>query len=406
MSQIDSSMIRNIAVAGHGDSGKTSFVSSLLFTSGTTNRHLKVDDGNTLTDFDEDEIKRKISISTSICSLNWKKHKINLLDTPGYTDFICDTFPALISSDIAALVTGGGCNSEFNLERIWDSKDSLPPARVFLVNKLDRENTTFEKSVTYLQTLDSNAIPIALPIGKEAAFSGLVDLLENRAILFDSATGKFKPTDIPADMADEIEEARMALIEAVAEVNDQLLEKYLEGEEITTDEMKAALKAGLIEGIVFPIIPISAEKNVGAAFFLDFALSYLPGPQEVPAKKVDDAEIICDSNGKLIAQVFKTIVDPYTGKISLFRVYSGSFKGDQTVKNINQDETEKITTVFFQQGKNQNSTEVVVAGDIGAIAKSKTAKTGDTLCSQDNKITIQPLIYPTPLISWLMFLTV
>ncbi|MCD4655021.1 GTP-binding protein, partial [bacterium] len=261
MSQIDSNIIRNIAVAGHGDSGKTSFVSSLLFISGATKRHLRVDDGNTITDFDEDEIKRKITISTSICSTTWKKHKINLLDTPGYTDFICDAFPALASSDIAALVTGGGCGNEFNLERIWETTDSLPAARVFLVNKLDKENASFEKTVDYLKTLSQNAIPIALPIGKEANFKGLVDLLENRAILFDSDTGKFKSTDIPADMADDVEEARMALIEAVAEVDDELLEKYLEGEDVTGEEIKGALKTGLIKSLVFPIIPISAEEN-------------------------------------------------------------------------------------------------------------------------------------------------
>ncbi|HPQ40453.1 MAG TPA: elongation factor G [bacterium] len=400
MSQIDSTMIRNIAVAGHGDTGKTSFVSSLLFTAGATNRHFHVDEGNTVTDFDEDEIKRKITLSTSVCSATWKKHKLNLLDTPGYSDFICDAFPALAISDIVAFVVGSGSGDEFNLERLWESGDALPPARVFLVNKLDKENMSFEKAVSYIQSLEQNAIPIALPIGSEAEFKGLVDLLENRALQFDPGTGKAKAMEIPSDMADAVEEARMSLSEAVAEVDDALLEKYLEGETVSSDEIREALKTGLLESMVFPIIPVSAETNIGAAYFMDFAVNYLPSPVEVPAKKAGDTEIPCDANGKMVAQVFKTTVDPYTGKISIFRVYSGTFRSDQTIKNVTQDDSEKISGVFFLQGKTQSSTDQVVAGDIGAIAKSKTARTGDTLAAPDWKTAIEPLNYPKPLISF------
>ncbi|MBN1297691.1 GTP-binding protein, partial [bacterium] len=216
MSQMDSKMIRNIAVAGHGDTGKTSFVSSMLFTSGAVKRHFHVDEGNTVTDFDEDEIKRKITISTSVCSALWKKHKINILDTPGYSDFICDAFPALASADIAVFVVGGGQGDEFNLERLWESGDALPPVRLFVINKLDKENTSFESAVAVIQSMEPRAIPIAIPIGKEQDFKGIVDLLDNRAYVFDSATGKARPTDIPGDLSDVIEEARGALIEAVA----------------------------------------------------------------------------------------------------------------------------------------------------------------------------------------------
>lgn len=399
MSQIDSTLIRNITIAGHGDVGKTSFVSSLLFTSGATKRHLHVDDGNTITDFDDDEIKRRITLSTSICSAKWKKHKINLLDTPGYSDFICDAFPALASSDIAVLVTGGSSN-EFNLERILEAEDSLPAARVFVVNKLDKENSSFANAVSHIQTLVQNAIPIALPIGKESGFNGIVDLLENKAYGVDAETGKMKVIDIPGDMEDDVEEGRMALIEAVAEADDTLLEKYLEGEELTADEIRAALKSGLLEGIVTPIIPAAAEKNIGTAYFLELAINYLPNPTDVPPKSVGDQEIICDANGKMIAQVFKTIVDPYTGKISLFRVYSGTFASDATIKNVNRDDTEKVSSVFHLQGKAQENTDVVVAGDIGAIAKSKLARTGDTISATDQNLKIEPLVYPAPLISF------
>ncbi|MBN1296539.1 elongation factor G, partial [bacterium] len=189
-------------------------------------------------------------------------------------------------------------------------------------------------------------------------------------------------------------------IEAVAEVDDALLEKYLEGEIVTGEEIRSALKTGLIEGILFPIIPVAAELNIGTSFFLDFAVDYLPDPSEVPAKKAGDTELICDPDGKLIAQVFKTIVDPYTGKISIFRVYTGIFRADQNTRNSTRDDSEKITGVFFLQGKNQTATEAVGPGDIGAIAKSKTARTGDTLCAMDISTVIEPLVYPKPLISY------
>ncbi|MBN1880151.1 elongation factor G [bacterium] len=400
MSQFESSMIRNIAVAGHGDTGKTSIVSSLLFTSGGTKRHLKVDEGNTVTDFDEDEINRRITISTSICSTQWKKHKINLLDTPGYSDFICDAYPALASVDIAAFVIGGGSGDEFNLERLWDSGGTLPKARIFLINKLDKENTSFETSLKNAQNLSPRAIPVALPIGKELEFKGIVDIMDNRALHFDSATGKLKHTDVPADMADQIEEARMALIEAIAEADDSLLEKYLEGEALSPEEMKSALKIAILNGQIYPVIPFSANNNIGTAFLLDFIVDYLPSPTDVPAKKAADMELVCKPDGMMVAQVFKTIVDPFSGKFSIFRVYSGTFKPDQQINNVTQDETEKVTSVYYLQGKSQEQTPGVVAGDIGAIVKAKSVKTGDTLGSSDCKVKIKPLIYPSPLISY------
>ncbi len=400
MSQFESSMIRNIAVAGHGDTGKTSVVSSMLFASGGTKRHLKVDEGNTITDFDDDEINRKITISTSICSTQWKKHKINLLDTPGYSDFICDTYPALASVDIVAFVTSAGTGDEFNLERLWDAGDTLPKARIFLINKLDKENTSFETALANLQKLSPKAIPVALPLGRELQFNGLVDLLENRGLLFDVTTGKPKVVEIPADMADQVEEARMTLIETIAEADDALLEKYLEGETLSAEETKAALKSAIVKGLLYPVIPFSATNNIGTSFLLDLVVDYLPSPTEVSPKKAGDVELICKPDGVMVAQVFKTIVDPFSGKISIFRVYSGTFKPDQLINNMTQDETEKITSVYYLQGKTQEQTPAVPAGDIGAIVKVKSVKTGDTLGSSDCKVKIKPLVYPSPLISY------
>lgn len=400
MSQFESSMIRNIAFAGHGDVGKTSVVSSVLFTSGAIKRHLKVDEGNTVTDYDDDEINRKISINSSLCYTQVKKHKINILDTPGYSDFICDAFPALASVDSVFFVTGGGLGDEFNLERLWEAEDILPRSRCFIINKLDKENTSFETALNTVRELSSKAIPIALPIGKEADFKGIVDLVENRGLQFDPATGKSRTGDIPADMADQVEEARLELIEAVAEADDVLLEKYLEGEELTQDEIRTALKKAVLEGLFFPVVPLSANSNIGTQFLLDIIIDTFPSPLDVPPKKVDSTELVCKPDGPLVAQVFKTVVDPFSGKLSVFRLYSGTLKADQTVVNVSKKETEKITGVWHLQGKSQEQASVITAGDIGVIIKAKSVKTGDTLAGSEIKHEIKPVHYPAPLISY------
>lgn len=400
MSQYESTMIRNIAFAGHGDVGKTSVVSSILFTSGATKRHLKVDEGSTVTDYDDDEINRKISISTSICFTTWKKHKVNILDTPGYSDFICDAYPALASADSVIFVSSGGLGDEFNLERLWEAKDVLPLSRCFIINKLDKENTSFETALSTIRQLTSKAIPVALPFGKELDFKGIIDLLEKRGILCDSATGKTKTVDIPADMLDQVEEARQELIEAIAEADDALLEKYLEGEDLTLEETCNAMKSAIQKGLFFPVVPMSADNNIGAMYLLDLITDFFPGPVDVPPKKVNGTEMICKPDGSMIAQVFKTIVDPFSGKLSVFRVYTGTLKPDQTILNVTRKETEKITGVSFLQGKNQEQASEITAGDIGVIIKAKSVKTGDTLGSSDVKVQIKPLLYPSPLISY------
>jgi len=402
MSQYDVSNIRNITFAGHGDSGKTSIVSALLFTSGDSKRHLKVDEGNTITDYDDDEIKRRISLSTGLCNASWKKHKFNILDTPGYSDFICDAFPALRSTEIAVFVTSSGEGDEFNLERLWESDSELPPSRIILVNKLDKENTSFDKSLARIQNnLSPKMIPVALPLGDQTSFSGLIDLLNNTALEYDaSGSGKSKSTKIPANMADQVEDARTVLIEAIAEIDDELLEKYLEGEEISSDELRKALKIAVLEGHIYPVIPVSALKNIGSSFLLDFCVDFAPSPADTPAKKVDDTEILCDESGKAVAQVFKTIIDPYSGKISIFRVYSGSIKTDVTYKNSSRNENEKISALFFLQGKTQVPTTSVNAGDIGAVSKLKSVKSGDTICSSELSLQLDPINYPQPLITF------
>jgi elongation factor G len=401
MSQVKSEHIRNLAIVGHGDAGKTSFVSAALFTAGQTKRFLTVDEGNTITDFDEDEIKRKISISTGICSATWKKNKINLLDTPGYSDFICDAFPALRSVDVAVFVANAGAGVECNLERVWEAESDLPDSRVFLINKLDRENTSFEKTLEILREgLSRNIIPIALPLGKEAGFTGLVDLISQKTLKYDNTgSGKFTTTDVPSDMTDTVEEIRTTLIEAVAEADDDLLEKYLEGEEISSDEILKGLKIAIATGTLYPAIPISATKNIGISYFLDICVDYLPAPTDVPPKSIDDIEIICDGSKPLVAQIFKTIIDPYTGKISVFRIYSGTMTNDSSLKNATQKETEKITGLCELQGKTQNNTATMVAGDIGAITKLKEGRTGDTLCAMDQNVVMPNINYPDPLFS-------
>ncbi|MBN1355605.1 elongation factor G [bacterium] len=401
MSQIISEHIRNIAVVGHGDAGKTSFVSAALYASGSTNRFFSVDEGNTITDFDDDEIRRKISISTGICYTAWKKIKINILDTPGYSDFICDAFPALRSVDTAVFVVNAGAGVECNLEKVWEAEKDLPASRVILVNKLDRENTSFDSSIELLQTeLSKRIVPIALPVGKEASFKGLICLITQKMYRFDeSGSGKYTIEDIPRDMADDAEMARAALIEAVAEADDELLEKYLEGEEITSREIANGLKLAILNGIAYPAIPISASKNIGVTYFLDFSVDYLPSPCDLPHRKINETELICDSGRSLVAQIFKTIIDPYTGKISVFRVYSGSIQADSTVRNATRKENEKITGLCNLFGKTQNPASSIAAGDIGVVIKLKESRTGDTLCSPDQPVVMDPIEYPDPLFS-------
>ncbi len=402
MSQFESSQIRNLAIAGHGDAGKTSLVSAILFTAGATNRLFKVDEGNTITDYDDDEIKRKISISTSICSAGWNKNKINLLDTPGYSDFICDAFPALRSVDIGAFVVNAGGGLEFNLERLWEAKSELPTSRIFLINKLDRENTSFDTTLTKIrEMLTEKIIPIAIPIGTDLSFTGLVDLLKGKAYIYEkNGSGKCKIENVPATMASAVEEARTALIEAAAEADDALLEKYLEGETISADELEKAMIMGIRNGNFYPALPISALNNIGISYFLDFVVNYMPSPVHAVPRKVGDTELVCDATKPMIAQVFKTIIDPYTGKMSIFRVYSGTFAADSNYKNTSQNEIEKITGVFQLFGKTQNAVPSVIAGDIGAITKSKYAKTGDTLCGTETSMVVTPIAYPKPLVSF------
>ena len=399
MNQDQSSLLRNLAIVGHGDAGKTSFVSALLFTNGTTNRLFRVDDGNTISDFDDDEVKRNISISTALCCTSWKKHKINILDTPGYSDFICDAFPALRSADVAVLLVNAGTGFEFNLERIWEAGDQIPKSRVFIINKLDRENTSFEKAISSIkENLSEKIIPIAIPIGTDASFSGIIDLLDNKALRFDE-TGKAKAAEIPAELADQVEDARMALIEAIAESDDKLLEKYLEGEDITPDELKHGFKTGITQGTFYPAIPFSAASLVGSSYFLDFCINYLPSPVDVEPRVLGDLKVECDAEKPFIAQVFKTIIDPYSGKISVFRIYSGTLTPDSTLRDTTQQENEKISTIFSLQGKTQKPMTAAIAGDIAAVAKLRYGKTGDTLCSPDQNVIIDPISYPDPLMA-------
>lgn len=403
MSQFESSQIRNIAVVGHGDAGKTTFVSALLYYTGAIKRFLSVDEGNTITDYDEDEVKRKISISTGICSTVWKKSKLNLLDTPGYSDFLCDAFPALRIADIGAfIVNTTSQNVDANFERIWETDTGLPLARVILFNKLDRENTLFSKTLDlYRGGISNRIIPIALPAGKDAAFTGLIDIVHMKYLKYDdTGSGKFTTQDIPANLASEVDDYRLMLIEAIAEVDDSLLEKYLEGGEIDSAEIQKALKQGVLEGKVHPAIPISAVKNIGVSFFVDFCLDFCPSPADVLPVKSDTGLIHCDPSGPMVSQVFKTIMDPYTGKISVFRVFRGVLRPDATYKNTTKGESEKFTNAFYLQGKSQIPAEEIVAGDIAASSKLRETGTGDTICDNDVQVILPAIKYPRPLISY------
>ena len=387
MPKIDAANLRNVALLSHSGAGKTSLCETLLFNTKAVTRIGRVEDGNTVSDYEPEEIRRGGSIQTTLISCSWDRYKANFLDTPGYDDFFGDVVSALRVAESATILLPAPSGVDVGTERSWDQCEELGLPRALLVNKMDRENASFSRTVADIQgTFGNKCVPFQLPLGDAQDFKGVVSVVH-------------PPADIPAEVADEFELARERLIEAVAEADDELADKYLEGEELTDEEVINGARAAILSGDLVPILASSATQNMGVEEYLDFVREFLPSPEEGAKPEMfnsagDAVEFDVDPEGSLAAFVFKTTADPFVGKLSLFRVYRGTFNSNSEVWNSNRNQAERIGQLYLPRGKSQENISEVVAGDIGAIGKLAVTVTGDTLCVRDNQVTFRQIEFP------------
>lgn len=407
MNKYTSEAIRNIALISHGGAGKTSLAEALLFTSGAINRLGTIEAGTTTTDYDPDEIRRQVTINVGLAPLEWSGIKVNLLDTPGYFDFIGDLLGALRVADCAAVVVCAVSGVEVGTEKVWQYADDFNLPRLVLINKLDRENADFTGTLEQLQKhFGVKVVPVQLPIGKEENFGGVVDLVEEKALLFSEDGKRIDKEEVPEELSDQVKELREKLIEAAAETDDELLLQYLEGEALKPEEIRKALRRGISEQKIVPVLCGASTKNFGSGSLLDFIKEYLPSPLdrgEIEGILPDTSEKAARKTSPeepFAALVYKTLADPYVGRINYFRVYSGSISPDSQVYNLNKEKNERIGQLFTMRGKNQISMGEAVTGDIAAVAKLQQTATGDTLCDRSSPFQFLPIEFPEPVISF------
>ena len=398
--------IRNVGLVGHGHSGKTSLAAALLYTTGGTNRFTRVDEGNTLTDFDDDEIQRKVTISTALAFVEWKRAKINLLDTPGFNIFINDTRAALAAADAALVVVDGVAGVEVQTEKVWEFAAQYNQPAALLIDKLDRERASFDRTLANIQeSLDRKAVPIQLPIGAERDFQGVIDLVRMKAFTYEAdGSGKGVEGEIPANLAEAANLARESLIEMVAEGNDALMEEFFDKGTLTPEQMLEGLRLGVRERKLFPVLCAGGLHNTGSDLILDFIVEHFPSPVDRPAvaAKSGDQEVtraVSDSE-PVSAFVFKTVADPFSGRLSYFKVYSGVLKNDANLQNIRTGGGERLSHIGCLLGKTIQPVTELHAGDIGAVAKLKETFTGDTLGEKGSTLEYPPVALPEPSIAY------
>jgi elongation factor G len=394
--------IRNVALVGHGSTGKTSLAEAMLFSSGAVGRLGRVDEGTTVSDFDPDENKRKISINLSLLPCEWKGKKLNIIDTPGYADFVGEMKTGLRAADAAIVVVCAASGVEVGTEHSWAFADERSLPRMVVVNRMDRENADFFQTLSRLQSFfGKKCAPLQLPIGAQSSFEGVVDLLTLKSFRGE----KGSEGAVPDSLSDQVARYREQLVEAIAEADDELINKYLEGEELSPEELTRGLRAGIAAGSVVPVLAGAASKGIGTSLILDAIAQYLPSPQdvgEVVAKNANtdqEESLKADAAGPLTALVFKTTADPYVGKLTYLRVCSGTLKGDSQAWNSNKGAAERIGQLFTVRGKSQEPTPQLVAGDIGALAKLAETSTGDTLSSKERPLLLSPASFPAPAFS-------
>ncbi|MFV1957092.1 MAG: elongation factor G [bacterium] len=399
--------IRNITIIGHGSAGKTSLAESIMFDAGVTNRMGTIGDGNTVMDFLPEEVSRQISTSSATASFEWMENQINIVDTPGYQDFVADALYALRVCEGALLVVGAVSGVRAQTERLFKFARENNAGMIAFVNKMDRERADFDKAIGEMgSVLGANPIPLQLPIGKEASFEGVVDLLTMKACIYSKdGSGNFEEKDIPDQLQGQADEYREKLVEAAAESEDELVEKYLEEGDLTDDEILRGLRTGVIEGDILPVLCGSATQNIGVRKLLDGILNTMPSPSDrglvtgVDAKG-NETERKVSADEPFSAFVYKTLTDPFAGKLTLFKIISGSLKADTGFLNSTRDSKERFGNIFTLNGKKQESVPVVSAGQLAAVAKLKETKTGDTLSVDSAPFVLPNIELPEPALSY------
>lgn len=398
MKEFTTESIRNIALVSHGSGGKTMLAEAFLHFTGTTTRLGKIEDGTTVSDFEEEEIRRKLSLYTSVLPVEYKDHKINLLDTPGYTDFVGEVISALRVADGALVLVDAVAGLEVGTEIAWGYCDTFKLPRFLVINKIDRDNANFQKALASVQEFsETRLIPVQLPWGEKAAFKGVIDLIAMKAYAGDGKTAE----DIPAELKSAAEEARVALIEAAAEGEDALLEKYLESGELTPDELMRGLKSIVRSGAYVPVFCAAGAHEKGIAPLLDAILNLMPSPAEAPAVvatgKNGEEKLPALDSGPLALYVWKTTADPYVGKLTYFRIYSGTLQGDAHIWNQTKGVEERMASLSVLRGKETLPVKRMHTGDIGIVAKLNQTSTGDTLCDKGHPLTLPVPQYPAAL---------
>ncbi len=406
MKRYEVDRIRNVALIGHGGCGKTSLGEAVLYTAGVTTRLGRVDDGTSVFDFEPEEKGHNLSISTAFAFAEHRKTKINVVDTPGYDVFLFDAQAALQAVDGAVLVVGADGEIKFEAEKLWKTCDDYGLPRAVFVNRLDKENARFDAALDALkETFEQPVVPVHLPIGEEASFNGYVDLMSMKAYTFADDSGKAEAGPVPDGLADAAAAARDALLEHLVETDDELMEKYFDGQEISDAEMARALRTGVMSGQFVPALVGSAVKNIGAGALLDLVVDAFPSPADRgeatgTGPDGEDETRAPAEDAPFSALVFKTISDPFTGRLSIFRVMSGTLPSDSTVWNANKTADERIGQILALVGKETQPVEVAVPGDILAVPKLKSTDTGDTLCDKAHPITYQAAEPPEPLMTF------
>jgi elongation factor G len=400
MAKFDTTHLRNLGIIGQGDAGKTSLIEAILFNTGMTDRLGKVDDGSSNMDFEPEEVKRRITITSKLHHCEWNGHELHIVDTPGYTNFLHDTRGCMRVLGGAVMLVSAVDGVKAQTQTLWKWAEEFEVPRIAFVNKLDRERSDYLKTLDDMEkTLSARIVAVNMPIGEEENFKGVIDLIKMKARLFKfDDKGSYEEAEIPAEYQDEAKRLRVMLVEACAEADDELMEKYLETEELSDEDLLEGLREGTLTGVFLPVFCGSATANIGVRQLLDAIVICLPSPVDkgtqygINPKNNEQEERQPDPAAPFSAMVFKTISDPFTGKLTLFRVYSGTVKSDSSVFNPNKDCNERIGQILLPEGKKHKPVEEAVAGDIVAVAKLKETTTGDTLCAAG-----KPIIYESPM---------
>jgi len=396
--------IRNITLVGHGGEGKTTLAEAMLYDSGAIDRQCKTEDGNTVMDFDPEETKRHISISSAVAPAEWKGKKINIIDTPGYFDFVGDAASGYYLADSAIILASSLHGLSVGAEKAWDicAKEKMP--RAFFINQMDKEHADFDKAVASLKDKYGTHVTLMqLPIGQGLDFKGIVDVVDMKAYEFDGKTAK--EIDVPADLADQAAEIREAIIENAAENDEELMEKYFEGEELTKEDIKKGLREGIIEGDVVPVFIGAAVHGQGVSLLLDNIVAFMPSPEKVisiTGKNNKDEDVVYTADGSMpfAAQVYKTVADPFVGKLSVFKVLGGELAVGKSIINANAGKNEKFGHIYVIFGSKHLETDKMAAGDIGALAKLQHTETGDSLTDPGNAVVFPKCISPIRASRW------